>query len=166
MTIRPFPALCCALACALALPLSPRASHAQTARDSVVATVEAFFRTMERNDAAGAARILTTDGVSYATRRAGDSVVVRSATFRSHLERLQAARDTILERMWNPTVEVHGTVAMVWTPYDLYRNGVFSHCGVDAFTLVRGTQGWLVSSVSYTIEPTGCAPSPLGPPNR
>jgi hypothetical protein len=55
---------------------------------------------------------------------------------------------------------------MLWTPYDLYRNGSFSHCGVDAFTLVRGTRGWLVASVIYTIEPTGCAPSPLGPPAR
>jgi hypothetical protein len=162
MTIRPFPALCCALS----ILLASRPSHAQTARDSVVATVQEFFTTMARNDAVGAARILTPDGVSYATRRSGDTVVVRSATFRSHIERLQAARDTILERMWSPTVEVHGTVAMLWTPYDLYRNGTFSHCGVDAFTLVRGTQGWLVSSVSYTIEPTGCAPSPLGPPRR
>jgi len=162
MTIRSFPALCCTLALLLSAP----PARAQTAKDSVVATVQEFFRTMERNDAGGAERILTPDGVSYATRRVGDSVVVRSATFGAHLERLRAARDTILERMWNPTVEVHGTVAMLWTPYDLYRNGSFSHCGVDAFTLVRGTRGWLVASVIYTIEPTGCAPSPLGPPAR
>ncbi len=163
MIIRPRHALRCLL---VALLASARPAAAQAAKDSVVATVQAFFDTMQRNDAAGAARILTSDGVSYATRRMGDSVVVRSATFSAHLERLRAARDTILERMWNPTVEVHGTVAMLWTPYDLYRNGSFSHCGVDAFTLVRGTRGWLVSSVSYTIEPTGCAPSPLGPPSR
>jgi hypothetical protein len=134
-----------------------------TERDAVVAAVQEFFRSMAANDVAAAQRVMLPDGQLHATRRTGDSVMVRAGAFQAHFERLKAARDTVVERMWDPEVRVHGTVAMLWTPYDLYVNGKFSHCGVDAFSLVRQTDGWKISSVIYTIEPTGCAPSPLGP---
>ena len=49
-------------------------------------------------------------------------------------------------------------------PYDFHRDGEFSHCGVDAFTLVRTESGWKISGGVYTVETEGCAPSPLGPP--
>ncbi len=142
------------------------AASAQSARDSVVATVQEFFRAMAANDVAASQRVMLADGTLFATRQDADSLVVRRGTFESHFERLRAARDTIVERMWDPTVTVRATVATVVAPYDLYRNGTFSHCGVDAFTLVRGTHGWLLTSVSYTVQPAGCAPSPLGPPKR
>lgn len=164
MNLRRAQLTCCTITAAIA-SLS-NAIEAQTPRDSVVATVQEFFRSMEANDASAAARILTSDGFAYATRRHGDSVTVRSRSFQSHLDRLREARDVILERMWNPVVQVHETVAMVWTPYDLYVNGTFSHCGIDVFTLVREREGWKISSVSYTVQPTECAPSPLGPPKR
>ena len=70
-----------------------------------------------------------------------------------------------LERMWEPTVLVDGRLATVWTPYDFYRGGEFSHCGIDAFHLVRGADDdWRVLSITYTVHPEGCAESPLGPP--
>jgi hypothetical protein len=72
-------------------------------------------------------------------------------------------RDTFVERMWEPVVQVHGPIATLWAPYDIHRNRQFVHCGVDAFTLIRTTTGWKIATVVYTAEPTGCAPSPLGP---
>lgn len=151
---------------ALALALSSTTAHAQASRDSVVATVQEFFRAMQGNDVAASQRIMLADGQLFASRPDADSLVVRRGTFASHLERLRAARDTIIERMWDSAVTVHGDVATLTAPYDLYRNWTFSHCGVDAFTLLRGARGWLITSVSYTVQPTGCAPSPLGTPKR
>lgn len=158
----------CLLALALVAPavLAPAIVHAQTPRDSVIATVQEFFRAMEANDLAASQRVMLADGDLYASRRDGDSLIVRRATFASHFDRLRAARDTIVERMWDPQATVIGLVATVVAPYDLYYNGRFSHCGVDAFTLVRGARGWLITSVSYTVQPTGCPPNPLGPPKR
>jgi hypothetical protein len=66
--------------------------------------------------------------------------------------------------MWTPAVHVHGAIAVVWAPYDFHIDGKFSHCGVDTFSLVRTATGWQISGISYTVEPTGCAASPLGPP--
>jgi hypothetical protein len=151
---------------AMTLVLSSSTVRAQASRDSVVATVNEFFRAMQANDVASSQRIMLADGQLFASRKDADSLVVRRGTFESHFERLRAARDTIVERMWEPVVTVRDNVATLTAPYDLYRNGTFSHCGVDAFTLVRGARGWLITSVSYTVQPTGCAASPLGTPKR
>jgi len=51
----------------------------------------------------------------------------------------------------------------VWTPYDFWVDGKFSHCGIDIFDLVKTAEGWKISGATYTVERTGCAASPLGP---
>ena len=58
---------------------------------------------------------------------------------------------------------MHGPIASVWTPYDFWVDGKFSHCGIDIFDLVKTAEGWKISGLTYTVERTGCAPSPLGP---
>jgi hypothetical protein len=165
--------LTAALAAALAASsLVPRSAHAQgardsvrakAARDSVVATVNEFFRAMTANDAEATRRVMLADGQYYATRQDGDSVRIQRVTNASYFERIAGSRDTMVERIWNPTVLVHGPIATVWAPYDIHRNGQFVHCGVDAFSLIRTAQGWQIAGIVFTMEPKGCAPSPLGP---
>ena len=50
-----------------------------------------------------------------------------------------------------------------FSPYDFHRNGTFSHCGVDAFSLLKTTDGWKSTGTMYTFERTGCEDHPLGP---
>lgn len=70
------------------------------------------------------------------------------------------------ERMWDPEVRVDGPIASVWAPYDFYRGGTFSHCGVDAFHLIRAGGEWRVQSVVYNrLQPPDCAMHPDGPPD-
>lgn len=70
-----------------------------------------------------------------------------------------------LERMWEPRTEVSGPVATVWAPYDFHIDGQFSHCGIDAFQLIRQDDRWMILSVVYTMRRgDDCEPSPLGPP--
>ncbi len=79
---------------------------------------------------------MTADGIFYAVRARGDSAVINRSANESFVQTLATSRDTYLERLWEPTVLVHGPIAMVWTPYDFHRSGNFSHCGIDAFSLV------------------------------
>lgn len=55
----------------------PRPAVAQTARDSVLATVQAFFHAMTASDSAGSVAVMRPDGQYYAVRQAQDSTVVR-----------------------------------------------------------------------------------------
>lgn len=146
-----------------ALAALPAPLAAQTARDSVIAVVNEFFRAMAERDSAGFSRTQMADGIAYAVITRGDSVAIGRQAFEASARQIVALPDTFIERMWQPTVHVHGPIAVLWTPYDIHRNGKFQHCGVDAFTLIRGASGWKIATVTYTVEPTGCAPSPLGP---
>lgn len=69
------------------------------------------------------------------------------------------------ERMWDPRVEVESPVASVWAPYDFYRDGDLSHCGIDAFHLVRADGRWRVQGLVYSrLQPPDCETHPDGPP--
>src|SRR5689334_14397396 len=143
--------------------LAASATQAQAPRDSVVAVVNEFFRAMTARDTAALYRVQLADGVMYSARVRGDSVAVSRGTLEGFAQQLAGMHDTYIERMWEPTVLVHGPMAVVWAPYDIHRNREFMHCGVDSFTLFRTAAGWRIATVTYTAEPTGSAPSPLGP---
>ena len=158
-----------ALALVLAFAGVPSALAGQSAqvprtpRDSVIAAVNEFFRAMTTRDTAATNRVQFADGVSFAVRAQGDTFAISRRGNEGWIRQLATMRDTVVERMWEPVVQVHGPIATVWAPYDIHRNRQFVHCGVDAFTLIRTTTGWKIATVAYTAEPTGCAPSPLGP---
>jgi hypothetical protein len=97
-------------------------AESQTPRDSVVATVNEFFRAMTARDTAALARVQFADGILYAARMQGDSVAIRRGTFEGFAQQLAGTRDTYVERMWEPTVLMHGPLAVVWAPYDFHRN--------------------------------------------
>ena len=146
-----------------AVPAPVLATRILTPRDSAIAAVNEFFRAMTARDTAALNRVQMADGVQYSARVRGDSVAIARGTFEGFSRQLATMTDTYVERMWDPTVLVRGPLAVVWAPYDIHRNGQFVHCGVDAFTLMRTPTGWKIATVSYTAEPVGCAPSPLGP---
>ena len=147
-----------------ALSLTPHTARAQSSsRDSVVAVVKQFFRAMESSDSAAAARTVHGQGSTYAFRVQGDSATMRSESLSGFPSMLVRNQRRFVERMWDPTVHVHGPIAVVWTQYDFHVDGKFSHCGIDAFTVVRLAEGWRIVNIAYTTEQTGCTPSPLGP---
>jgi hypothetical protein len=144
--------------CAVASPIARAQSAAD--RDAVLKTMQAFFDTMTAKDVEGARKILAPQGRFHAMRmRDGD---IRSFSNEEYFAQLQSEKRTFRERMWNPEVRVHGPIATVWTPYDFWIDGKFSHCGIDAFDLIKTRDGWQLAGGSYTIEDK-CEPSPLGP---
>ena len=127
----------------------------------VIETVERFFQAMEERDPDLARSVMREDGQYFAMRPGAEPQLNRHADFIAGLE---GPGRIVQERMWDPEVRVHGDIATLWTPYDLYIDGEFSHCGIDAFSLVRETGAWKVAGVIFTAEPEGCPRHPDGPP--
>jgi hypothetical protein len=153
------PALLTCLVLAGALPAAAGEEAA------VIASVQRFFDTMAACDATGMRRVVEPEGRLVRLRYGpGGESVVSTSTFGEFLERLASCQERLLERMWDPQVRVHQGLATLWAPYDFWRGGTFSHCGVDAFDLVMTPSGWRIAAGAYTVETQGCAPSPLGPP--
>ena len=149
----------------LALFLTPASAHAQASdEDAVIAAVQQLFDAMAARDTLAARTVLLPEGRFISIRDTGDGPRIGSSSHREFLDQLAMPGDDWLERFWNPTLLIHGRMAVVWTQYDFYRNGAFSHCGIDAFSLLKTTDGWKIAGVTYTVEPAGCPESPLGPP--
>jgi hypothetical protein len=139
--------------------------HAQTSnadRDDVLKVVQAFFDTMTAADVDGARKILQPQGRFHAMRMRDGKPDVRAFANEEYFADLQASKQKMRERIWNPEVRVSGAIATLWAPYDFWIDGKFSHCGVDAFDLIKTEDGWKIAGGVYTVE-TKCAPSPLGP---
>lgn len=61
------------------------------------------------------------------------------------------------EMIWDQKIEIDGNLAQVWTPYAFYVGKKFSHCGVDAFQLFKGTDGvWKIFHLADTRQKEGC----------
>ena len=66
------------------------------------------------------------------------------------------AEQNLEERILDYQVKVDDNLAVVWTPYEFYFGGNFSHCGVNAFTLFKSEEGWLITSIVDTRRRKGC----------
>ena len=127
----------------------------------IVETVNQFFAALAGKDSAAAKAVMMPQGRFYSIREDGS---IRTQTHAEFFEAIAVEETDFVERMWNPTVLVHGRIAVLWTPYDFHRNGQFSHCGVDAFSLIQTDEGWKIAGTIYTVQRDGCTESPLGPP--
>jgi hypothetical protein len=53
-------------------------------------------------------------------------------------------------------IKIDGDLASVWTPYKFYLGKIFSHCGVDVFTLMRTPAGWKIIYIIDTRRKGNC----------
>jgi len=143
----------------------PAAASASGAEAQVLSVVQAFLDALAAHDPGAMARTLLAEGSVHAVdmRPQGAAGTVRSRTGAADIASLSDPGPALLERTRDPEVRVSGRVAMVWAPYDFWQDGAWSHCGTDVFTLVEGTGGWMISSISYTVETDGCVPGPREP---
>jgi hypothetical protein len=133
------------------------------AEAAVLAAVQSFFDSMAAKDVEAAREVLVPEGRFFSVRIIDGEKVVRSLTNEEYLDGLAKSEGDWLERMWDPEVRIRGDLATVWTAYDFHLNGEFSHCGVDAFNLMKIEGTWRITGGSYTVEREGCEASPLGP---
>ena len=137
-------------------------THSPNDRDAVLETVRIFFDTMTARDVEGARKVMVAEGRFFAMDMRKPKSDLQSFSNEEYFARLQKSKYTSRERIWNPEVRVRGLIATVWAPYDLWVDGKYSHCGVDAFDLIKTEEGWKIAGGAFTMEAT-CEPSPLGP---
>lgn len=63
------------------------------------------------------------------------------------------------EVTFQETVLVDGDLAMAWTPYNLFIDGEFHHCGVDLFVMRRREGRWLITQLDDTRRTEDCDPT-------
>lgn len=152
------------LAATVAGSTSVRAQSFSQDSAAVLSAAQTLLKSINTRDTSLARPLLLPGGVFVSIRQGATGSTPRVQTHADFLTSLPTGNGKFLERIWSPRITIEGTLAEVRAPYDFHVDGKFSHCGVDVFTLVKASSGWMISGTSYTVQQTGCAPSPLGPP--
>ncbi len=153
------------LSIAAVLLATPARTEDSAEETAVLHTVQRFFDAMAERDAEGALEVLIPAGRFFSLREENSETALRTFTAQEFAQGLETQEGDLLERFWEPEVRISGGIATVWTPYDFYLNGMFHHCGIDAFDLLNDGTGWKITGGVYTVETTRCPESPLGPPS-
>lgn len=126
-------------------------SFAQSAEDSVKATVNKLFEGMKNSDASLITASFADSAVlqTIAGTRDGKTIIRNEKVSEFAAQVAKAPKTALDERIEFGSIKIDGALASVWTPYKFYYNGQFSHCGVNSFQLVRINGAW---KIQYLID--------------
>jgi hypothetical protein len=138
--------------------LAISAAQAQSAEDSVKAAVNTLFTAMRNADPALLRSVFADSAVlqTISKDKEGKTIVVNEKIdeFAEFVKGVK--KDSADERISFETIRTDGPLAIVWTPYNFYYNGRFSHCGVNSFQLVRINNEWKIQYLIDTRQRVGC----------
>ena len=133
-------------------------SSAQSAEDSVKATINQLFTAMKNADAASLKDAFADSAVLQTIARNKEGkTIIRNEEVSGFADQIgKLVKDDADERITFETIKIDGPLAIVWTPYKFYYKGNFSHCGVNSFQLVRMNDKWRIVYLIDTRRKTGC----------
>jgi hypothetical protein len=116
-------------------------AKSQTAEDSVKQTVNRMFQGMKDADSAMVVNSFHPSAVLQTITKDG----VRADSYQDFGSTMKKLKKGQLdERITYGAIHVDGALASVWTPYRLYVDGKFIHCGANSFQLVRTGGEWKI----------------------
>lgn len=131
---------------------------AQTTEDSVKTAVNRMFTAMKNADSIGLKNSFSATAVlqTISKNKEGEDLVRTDdvTEFSSFVGK--TTKGDADERIVFGAVHIDGNMASVWTPYQFYYKGKFSHCGVNSFQLVRINGDWKIQYIIDTRRKEGC----------
>ncbi|NVK50173.1 MAG: nuclear transport factor 2 family protein [Cyclobacteriaceae bacterium] len=131
---------------------------AQSPEKEVQAVIEQLFDGMRAKDGEMVASVFL-EGAPMQTVISGESgSKVGSNSVADFVQRISTTPEDVQldERILDYQIKIDGDMAAVWTPYEFYVNGNFSHCGVNSFQMVRTPEGWKIVYIIDTRRKEGC----------
>lgn len=134
---------------------------AQDDATDVLGVVERLFDGMRQRDTALLATLFDPGARLVSTGMSEGAPVARAISLPEFIAAVGRGQgDAWIERIYHPEVRVSDNLASVWTWYTFHVGERLSHCGVDAFQLVRGSDGWRIVALADTRRVEGCEEIP------
>lgn len=125
-------------------------------RIEIISVVNNFFKIIETKDVDLAKKTVLQGSCFFSIQESKGEKNLRSTSYNDFIKNLASGKNGYKEEMFDPKVLIHKNIALVWARYKFYRNGKYSHCGVDSFSLIKVGGKWKIASIVYTIEKEGC----------
>ncbi|TWI85093.1 hypothetical protein IQ13_0248 [Lacibacter cauensis] len=131
---------------------------AQSTEDSVKAVVNNMFAAMKNADSAGLKNSFSEWAVLQTISRTKEGqTIVRTDNIDAFASFVgKTMKGDADERITFGAIHIDGALASVWTPYQFYLKGTFSHCGVNSFQLVRVNAVWKIQYIIDTRRKGDC----------
>ena len=121
--------------------------------------IELFFKGLQSGDTITLKKTLASDAILQTTHinKDGESVLEK-LDINKFLKSIASKKpeDVWEEKLLSYTIQIDGSMANVWTPYEFYLNYKFSHCGVNSFQLFHNGEKWNIIYLIDTRRRLGC----------
>lgn len=130
-------------------------AYSQTSEENLVkASINSLFNGMKTSDSAKINKAFSKTAVLQTITKNGE---VKSENIKDFaLSISQAQKASLDERITFSSIFIDGNLASVWTPYEFYYQGKFSHCGVNSFQLVKSNNEWKIQYIIDTRRKDNC----------
>ena len=138
--------------------ISYQGAMSQTVEDSVKMVVNKMFTAMKSSDRKMLLDCFADSAIlqSVAENKEG-KVSIKNEVINDFATQISTLpKGAADERITFNTIKIDGDLASVWTPYQFYFNGKFSHCGADSFQLVRINGEWKIHYIIDTRRKENC----------
>jgi len=138
-------------------------TQGQTDQEAVKEVISRLFNGMEKGDSAKVHSAFA-DQVTMATvlRDKNNEPAIRNEnSIAAFLKAVGTPHPDIwYEEIWDVKIQIDGDFAQAWCDYAFYIGNKFSHCGVDAFHLHKGKEGWKIFHLADTRRKDNCVIPP------
>lgn len=127
----------------------------EAAIKEVVAT---FFKGLHNGDSAVVSKTFHKDIKIQTTSTQKENKVLVTESKTKLLTGIAAKNPAhvYFEKLLAINVQIDGNLASVWTPYEFYFNGTFSHCGANSFQLFNNNGLWQITYLIDMRRRTNC----------
>ncbi|MFC0604429.1 nuclear transport factor 2 family protein [Winogradskyella pulchriflava] len=128
-------------------------------QENVKATILEFFDAFHKQDTT-ALKDMVTDKIilqSISTDNNGKTVLKHDDfnMFMRNIASIPKDR-TFEEKLLDFSIQIDGSMANAWTPYEFWYQGKFSHCGVNSFQLIKEDSKWKIMYLVDTRRRKNC----------
>ncbi|HKP29512.1 MAG TPA: hypothetical protein VJU15_08910 [Gemmatimonadales bacterium] len=137
--------------------VAPLAAQQAADQKAVLGAIETLFNALKADDTAGMRAVMHPQGRIIQTGTRDGAPFARVNPLNDFLTSIGNAKGKGLEeRIYNPEIRIDDNLAVAWVYYDFRVGGQISHCGVDAYHLVRTADGWRILEIVDTQRREGC----------
>ena len=121
-------------------------------------TINTFFEGMETNDTA---KIRSTIDAtcflkSIMVTKNGNTIIEEEKVDDFFAQVIKFKDVKVKEELLSFDINIDGAMATAWTPYKIYFNDKFGHCGVNSFTMIKRNGIWKILGIIDTRRKDGC----------
>lgn len=122
--------------------------------DAIKSTINRFFDAMRNSNSTELQATLSKTAVLQTIKKYGEGVSEDIQAFAQSLSKAQ--KGDLDEKIEFKSIQIDQNLASVWTPYQFFYKGKFSHCGVNSFQLVKENDEWKIQYIIDTRRKENC----------